>query len=100
MSKKPVEKAPKIHPNTKRNIESIKKRNLKYRNYALFQFFSTTAVFLISLALGLAVYIGVHYHRNLEPAFFEEIFRKIITFNGEISLNIFIGIVTYFAFFL
>lgn len=100
MTKK--QETPKISERKKhsaKNKQHLEARNKKYKNYAFFQFFSTTAIFLISLALGLTIYIGVTHDRVIGVHFFEDNFKAVLTFNSNESLGVFVGLLTYLAFF-
>lgn len=81
-----------------KNRAHIEARNKKFKNYAFFQFFSTTAIFLISLALGLTVYIGVKTEKQLGIYFFEESFKDVITFSSKESIGVFVALLTYASF--
>lgn len=83
-----------------KNRAHLEARNKKYKNYAFFQFFSTAAIFMVSLALGLTVYIGVREDKQLGVHFFEESFKSVVMFNSHESLGVFVALLTYLSFIL
>lgn len=82
-----------------KNKEHLKDRNTKFKLYALFQFFSTSSIFLISLALGLVVYLGVTNSQVLNKEFFKEEFKAVMEFDSKESLHLFTSFLTYLGFF-